>query len=199
VGYRNDRHLPGEADVPGLLTPGERRVNDIEPTPLDARDAAEVHALVAANRAHLDRWLRWSASVRTLADVEAMIARFQRKLAAGDGFHCGIRVGGVLAGGVVCWYIDRDNRNAEVGYWLDANFTGRGLATGAARWAVARLFTAERVHRIELQCAVRNTASRAVARRLGFQEEGIRRESHWVTDRFVDHVIYGILDREWTA
>jgi ribosomal-protein-serine acetyltransferase len=46
---------------------------------------------------------------------------------------------------------------------------------------------------------VRNAASRAVARRLGFQEEGIRRESHWITDRFVDHVIYGILDREWTA
>ena len=98
---------------------------------------------------------------------------------------------------MVCWYINRDNRNAEVGYWLAAEYTGRGLATGAARWAVERLFTTEGVHRIELQCAVDNAASRAVARRLGFREEGVRRESHWITDRFVDHVVYGMLDREW--
>jgi ribosomal-protein-serine acetyltransferase len=172
---------------------------EVEPTPLEAGDAAEIHALIAANRAHLDRWLRWSAPIRTIADVEAMIERFQRRLAAGNGFHCGIRTEGALAGGVVCWYIDRDNRNAEVGYWLGADYTGRGLATAAARWAVARLFATERVHRVELQCAVENVASRAVARRLGFREEGVRQESHWITDRFVDHVIYGILDREWTA
>ena len=125
-------------------------------SPLERADAPAVHALVVANRAHLDRWLRWSGPIRTLADAEAMIIRFQAKLAAGDGFHCGIRSGGALAGGVVCWYINRGNRNAEVGYWLGA-----------------------------------------VARRLGFREEGVRRESHWITDRFVDHVVYGMLDREW--
>lgn len=166
--------------------------------PFGLADAAAVHALIVGNRAHLDRWLRWSGPVRTLADVEAMIARFQTKLARGDGFHCGIRAGGALAGGVVCWYINRDNRNAEVGYWLGAAYTGRGLATAAARWAVGRLFTTEGVHRVELQCAVDNTASRAVARRLGCREEGVRRESHWITDRYVDHVIYGLLDREWS-
>lgn len=166
--------------------------------PLELADAAEVHALIVANRAHLDRWLRWSGPVRTLADVEAMIARFRTRLADGDGFHCGVRVGGALAGGVVCWYIHRDNRNAEVGYWLGAGYTGRGLATTAARWAVGRLFTAEGVHPVELQCAVDNLARWAVARRLGCREEGVRRESHWIPDRYLDHVIYRLLDREWS-
>jgi hypothetical protein len=27
-------------------------------------------------------------------------------VAAGDGFHCGIRVERALAGGVLCWYIN---------------------------------------------------------------------------------------------
>lgn len=105
----------------------------------------------------------------------------------------------MLAGGVVCWYIHRQSRNAEVGYWLGETFVGRGLAFRAARWAVDRLFAVERLHRVELQCGVGNRASRAVAERLGFTAEGTRRESHWITDRFVDHVIYGMLDREWAA
>ena len=101
--------------------------------PLEPGDAPAMHRLITANRAHLDRWLRWSSAVRTPVDVEALIARFQTRLAAGDGFHCGIRLDGALAGGVVCWYINRDSRNAEVGYWLAASHTGWGLATAAAR------------------------------------------------------------------
>lgn len=167
--------------------------------PLTQADVPAMHALITANREHLDRWLRWSSSVRTAADVAAFIRGFEARLAAGDGFHCGLRVDGALAGGVVCWYIHRENRNAEVGYWLGEDFTGRGLATAAARWAVDRLFTSERLHRVEMQCGVGNAASRAVAERLGFRAEGIRRESHWITDRFVDHVVYGMLDGDWEA
>jgi ribosomal-protein-serine acetyltransferase len=165
--------------------------------PLDQNDTAAMVALLHRSRAHLDRWLRWSSSLQAPEDVAAFIRGFQQRLAAGDGFHCGIRVDGMLAGGVVCWYIHRQNRNAEVGYWLDAERTGLGLATRGARWAVDRLFRVERLHRVEMQCGVENRPSRAVAERLGFQAEGIRRESHWITDRFVDHVVYGMLDRHW--
>ena len=113
------------------------RDDSVAIAPLELADAAAVHALVVANRSHLDRWLRWSGAVRTLADVEAMIQRLRNKLAGGDGFHRGIRVRGALAGGVICWYINRDHRNAEVGYWLGAGYTGRGLATVATRWGSA--------------------------------------------------------------
>ena len=60
-----------------------------------------------------------------------------------------------------------------------------------------RLFEVEGLHRVEMQCGVGNAPSRAVAERLGFRPEGIRRESHWITDRFVDHVVYGLLESEW--
>jgi ribosomal-protein-serine acetyltransferase len=140
-----------------------------------------------------------SAAIRTLDDASALIGAFVAKMAAGDGFHCGIRCEGELAGGVVCWYIQRQNRNAEVGYWLGERFVGRGLAVRAAAWAVDHLFTVEGLHRVEMQCGVANGPSRAVAERLGFTNEGTRRESHWITDRFVDQVVYGMLDREWAA
>ncbi|HET8836479.1 MAG TPA: GNAT family protein [Gemmatimonadales bacterium] len=177
----------------------ERLIPGVTLRPLTQADAPAMHALLLPSRAHLDRWLRWSSSLQTLDDVAAFIAGFEARLAAGDGFHCGVWVDQTLAGGVVCWYIHRQNRNAEVGYWLGEAFAGRGLATRAARWAVDRLFKVERLHRVEMLCGVENLASRAVAERLGFRPEGIRRESHWITDRFVDHVVYGMLDREWEA
>lgn len=165
--------------------------------PLELSDTPRFIELITANRGHLDRWLRWSSSIRTADDARALIDTFAAKSAAGDGFHCGIWCDGELAGGVVCWYIHRQNRNAEVGYWLGERFVGRGLAVRAAAWAVDQLFTVEGLHRVEMQCGVANSASRAVAERLGFTNEGTRRESHWVTDRFVDHVLYGMLQREW--
>src|SRR5512143_1091537 len=86
--------------------------------PLTQADATAVHALITANREHLDRWLRWSSAVRSLSDVSALVAQFQDKLSRGDGFHLGLWVEGELAGGCVCWYIQRQNRNSEIGYWL---------------------------------------------------------------------------------
>lgn len=165
--------------------------------PLASADAVATHALITANRAHLDQWLRWSSAVQTLADVEALIARFEEQQRAGNGFHLGIWHQGQLAGGCVCWYIHRQNRNSEIGYWLAANATGRGLAGRSAAAVRDYLFETEQLHRIEMQCAVENHASRAIPERLGFRLEGIRRESHWITTRFLDHAVYGQLEQEW--
>jgi ribosomal-protein-serine acetyltransferase len=167
--------------------------------PLIPADAPDLHRLVTANRAHLDRWLRWSSGVQTLADAAALIALFEEKQRAGDGFHLGLRVDGALAGGCVCWCIHRQNRHAELGYWLDAGHTGRGLATRMAAAVVGQLFQVERLHRVEMLCAVENRASRAIPERLGFRLEGIKRESHWITTRFLDHAVYGLLEGEWRA
>jgi len=72
------------------------------------------------------------------------------------------------------------------------------LATQSARAVVGHLFEVERLHRVEMQCGLENAASRSVAERCGLRMEGVRRESLWITDRFVDHAVYGILAREWT-
>jgi ribosomal-protein-serine acetyltransferase len=165
--------------------------------PFVAADTGAVYGLITANRAHLDQWLRWSSAVQTQEDVRTLIDQFQDRLRRGDGFHLGLWLDGLLAGGCVCWHINRQNRNAEIGYWLGREFLGRGLATRAARKVLGYLFEVEDLHRVEMQCAVANIASRAIPERLGFRLEGIRRESHWITTRFLDHAVYGLLATEW--
>lgn len=171
----------------------------VELRSLTARDAAAFHQAISSNQAHLDQWLRWSSGIRSIVDATTFIDDFTRKESIGDGFHLGLWVDGRLVGGSVCWFIHRHHRHAEVGYWLDAAYVGRGLATRAAGAVVDHLFRNEKLHRVEMHCAVDNGASRAVAERLGLTMEGVRRDSHWITDRFRDHAVYGILAPEWSA
>jgi len=153
--------------------------------------------LITRNRAHLDPWLRWSGRVQTLAATRRLIQRFADKQALGDGFHAGLWVNEQLARGVVVHFINRESRQSEIGYWLGAEYVRRGLVTRAASAVIDRLFTVEGMHRIEIQAVIDNRPSRAVAERLGFRLEGIKRESEWVTSAFRDHAFYALLEQDW--
>jgi RimJ/RimL family protein N-acetyltransferase len=74
--------------------------------------------------------------------------------------------------------IDRQQGDAEIGYWTAPGARGRGVAAGAVdvvcRWAFATL----PIDRIELCHAVENAGSRRVAEKAGFTYEGHLRRSY---------------------
>jgi ribosomal-protein-serine acetyltransferase len=181
-------------DTPGLSWQLDRETRIL---PFEPEDASAMFQLIQSSRDHLDRWLRWSNTIRSEADALATVALFVTKRAAGTGFHSGIWVADRLAGGVVCRDLDRQHRCAEIGYWLGADFVGRGLATRASSLAIGYLIGSRGMHRIEMQCGAENRRSRAIPERLGFRLEGIRRESYWITTQFVDSAVYGLLASEW--
>ena len=44
-----------------------------------------------------------------------------------------------------------------------------------------------------------NHKSRAIPERFGFKKEGMIRQAEWLYDHYVDHIIYGLLAREWKS
>ena len=56
---------------------------------LEDSDAAELYALIEANRAYLARWLPWAPG-QTLDATRAFIAYTRKQLAGNDGFQCAI-------------------------------------------------------------------------------------------------------------
>jgi RimJ/RimL family protein N-acetyltransferase len=62
-----------------------------------------------------------------------------------------------------------DADRAEIGYWLDAAATGRGLATEATRALLGVAETLGVMRHAEIHCDVANTSSAAIPRRLGFE------------------------------
>ncbi len=163
----------------------------------EMRDAEPVFAAVERNRAHLRQWLPWVDYTRTAEDVRHFIMRVQEQFNANQGPQTGIWVNGELCGSLGCHAIDWANRNCALGYWIDTAHQGRGLVTQCCASMIDYLFHELSLHRIEIRCGTMNFRSCSIPERLGFTREGVAREAEWVNDRWVDLVVWGLLDRDW--
>jgi len=160
-------------------------------------DAQEVFAVVNQDRAYLREWLPWVDSNTSVENTEAFIKHALTQLEQDDGFQAGIWYKGTFVGGIGYHYIDRHDRKTEIGYWLASSAQGKGIMTNACKTLVSYAFTEYKLNRVEIHCAPGNRRSRAIPERLGFTQEGVLREAAWLYDHFVDHVVYGMLAREW--
>jgi ribosomal-protein-serine acetyltransferase len=158
-------------------------------------DAEEIFALVEANRERLEAWMPWAESTRSPADTRDFI---ERSLASEHDLEAnGIWVDG-RAVGTIGLSVNHLVNAGELGYWIDAGFEGRGLITKASRLVLDHAFGVLKLHRVALCAGVENRRSRAVAERLGFREEGVVRDGDRVGGgRYVDMVLYGLLEDEW--
>jgi ribosomal-protein-serine acetyltransferase len=158
-------------------------------------DAQELFALIDANRERLRPWMFWEQLTRSPDDSRAFI---QRCLRSDDYEGNGLWLDGRLIGGMGLM-LDLPVNSGEVGYWIDAVHEGRGIVTRAAARFLDFGFDELRLHRIELNAAVENARSRAVAERLGMVEEGVARDGGRSGAGYQDMVRYAILEDEWRA
>jgi RimJ/RimL family protein N-acetyltransferase len=131
---------------------------------------------VDASLAHLQAWMPWAMAEPTpLAGIEARLAGFAEDFDAGRQWLYGLFTPDQarVLGGIGLEPLTSSPAGApdavELGYWLRADATGRGLATEAARAAVDLAASLPGIGRIEIHCDPRNVASAAVPRRLGFR------------------------------
>jgi RimJ/RimL family protein N-acetyltransferase len=106
---------------------------------------------------------------------------------------------GDLAGEALLWGIDLHNRSAHVGISLRPAFRGRGMGADTVRVLCRYGFAIRGLHRLQLETLADNEAMIRVAGQVGFVREGIRRGSEWVDGAFMDEVVFGLLEAEWTG
>jgi ribosomal-protein-serine acetyltransferase len=165
--------------------------------PFAEADAAELTAVIAANREHLSRRLPWAKS-HGFEDSVEYLARKRAQIEAGDGFEGAIVLDGWIAGAAGFHGVDWLNRSTSIGYWLAAEAVGRGLMTGAVRALVGHAFGALDLHRVVIEVVVDNVRSRAIPERLGFREEAVLREAKLLDGRYEDAALYAMLAPDWS-
>lgn len=170
---------------------------DLELRLLEERHAETVFALVHQDRAYLRQWLPWVDATLTPEDTLAFIRSSLEKFASGSSVTAGIWHRDQFAGTVGTHEIMRITQRVEMGYWIGQSFQGHGLITDACRAMITYLFEARNLNRVEIHCAVGNSKSAAVARRLGFQLEGTLREAALAGDRLHDAYVFGMLRKDW--
>lgn len=164
---------------------------------LEQRHAAELYECFIANRTHLAMELSWLSQPFSHEDVSAYIRAGLERFAANNGFRAGIWQNDQLAGCISLHQVEWADGKASLGYWLAAPFERRGIITRACQFVIHYAFSELHLERLEIQCASDNVRSRQVAVRLGFQQEGILRQSWRREGQLVDQVIYGLLRTEW--
>ncbi len=129
----------------------------------------------------------------SLGPYVAMARTMRREARQGVALPWVVTYDGQFAGqltiGSIVW---GSSRSAQVGYWIDEDFAGRGIIPTALAMALDQCFFVVGLHRVEATIRPENIASRRVVEKLGFREEGLRRRCLHIDGAWHDHICYAL-------
>ncbi|HSE07455.1 MAG TPA: GNAT family protein [Nocardioidaceae bacterium] len=145
--------------------------------------------------------------LRTSVDPETFRQEWLGVPTNDDDYSCVVEVGGAIAAMGFLDIVDGMGQpglpkrtEGVIGYIVDPEFAGRGIASDLARGLLAAAFDHLGLRRVTASCNADNPASARV-----LEKAGMRREQHGVEDSWhaelgwVDGYQYAILAREWRA
>lgn len=134
--------------------------------------------------------------VKTTEDALEHIAMIEEKIVSNVGINWGITLKGsskVL--GIIGYYrMQPENYRAEIGYMLLPDFHGKGIISEAVKRLIAYGFDDLKLHSIEAVIDPENAASEKVLQKCGFVKEAHLKEAEFYEGKFLDKVIYSLLD-----
>ncbi|HVW43065.1 MAG TPA: GNAT family N-acetyltransferase [Amycolatopsis sp.] len=134
-------------------------------------DVADVHEAVSDSLDHLAPFMPWAVEGYSEADAAEFLRQAREEWRAGDAFAYAI----VDAQGTVigsCSLMRRIGEGGlEIGYWLAATATGRGVATRASALLTAEAFRIGAGF-VEIHHDPANVRSGLIPRRLGYTRIG---------------------------
>lgn len=81
-------------------------------------------------------------------------------------------------------------RSADLGYWVDRDVAGRGLATAAVEYVCTAAGRDLGLHRVAASTLIDNAASKAVLRKCGFEPVGRARSFLFIDGAWRDHDLF---------
>jgi len=170
---------------------------NLELRTLEISDGKAFFDITQENNIHLREWLGWLDDDKSVADTEKYIAESNKRFSDNEGLDVGIFYEDKQVGGIGLFPLDTANKKTSVAYWLTEDLQGKGIMTDAMKVLIEYVFIEMKLNRIEVNCAIGNTKSSALPKKLGFTYEGIARQAGWLYDHFVDLEMYSLLASEW--
>ncbi|HEU0135670.1 MAG TPA: GNAT family N-acetyltransferase [Flavobacterium sp.] len=161
---------------------------------VDKNDANEILAIRSdpENMKYIPRPL-----VTTNEEALEHIAMIDAKIENNEGINWAITLKGnpMLIGVIGHYRIKPEHYRAEIGYMLHPDYHRRGIASEAIKAVVDYGFNEMKLHSIEGVIAPENLASGKVLEKNGFVKEAHFRENEYYNGKFLDAVIYSILNK----
>lgn len=161
-------------------------------------DSYEIFDLINDNRESLKKYLPWVDNMLSYQDERKVmrmnLINFSRNLS----LNLIIKLNNQSVGTISFNSIDKNNRSADIGYWLAPEFEKQGIIARSLSAMCKIGFEEFNLNKIVINAAVDNEKSNHVAKRAGFQLDGTLREKELLSDGFHDEHQWSILKRKWT-
>jgi len=154
---------------------------------------------VSENIEHLKPWMPWAhAEPEPIEEKEKRLRRFRGMFDLGQDYIYGIfnPEETRLLGGTGL-HTRLGENELEIGYWIHKDFINHDLVTESTAALIKVAFEIIHIHRLEIHCDPANYPSAAIARKLGFTQEGTLRAKTRFLERWSDSMIWGLLENEY--
>ncbi len=102
-----------------------------------------------------------------------------------------------IVGDIGIHFMDSDSKQVEIGFTLSKDFQNRGFATESLKKVIDYLFNDLNKHRIIASIDPDNAKSIRLVERIGFRKEAHFVESLLINGKWVDDLIYALLEKDW--
>lgn len=162
---------------------------------LRPRDAGALTSAYTRNREYLAPWEpvrpeEYYSKAWQAADIANRLVAVE----TGAGYPLGLFAGDVLVGRFnVAGIVRGPFQSAGLGYWVDGQYAGRGLASAAVRAIVETARADLGLHRIEASTLLHNVGSQRVLLKAGFQQIGMAPRYLHIAGEWQDHNLYQVV------
>ena len=167
---------------------------NIQLKPIELSDAQYIFNTIDTQREYLGKWLPFVDFTKQVADSEAFINSILNAPEGSIDYTFTIQYQDKFAGLIGFKSTDKGNKKTEIGYWLSQEHQKKGIITQSVKKLIKFAFDELELNRVQIKCAVGNTPSKNIPKRLGFSFEGIERDGELLTGNiFTDIEVYSIL------
>ncbi|MDQ3705040.1 MAG: GNAT family N-acetyltransferase [Chloroflexota bacterium] len=137
--------------------------------------------------------------LQSLEESQADLADAMEGYAAGSEISWAIehRADRKMIGRIGLGPYSRMNHRAEIGYALNRNYWGQGLATEAVSGVLGFAFGEMGLNRVQAIVLPDNIGSMRVLEKAGMRREGLLRGYQFVLGKYWDVYMYGVLRSDW--
>ncbi len=161
----------------------------------------EFFDLIVKNKSHIEK--TFPVTISNCLDLDKTIGfigfNIQREK-DNEGYYFYIRntETHILIGYVFIKNIKMDIRKCELAYFIDAEYEGRGIISGAISQTIEFCFNQLKLNKVFICTSKINKGSQQIALKHGFQQEGILREEFKNHEGILEDVVYfGLLKSDY--
>jgi RimJ/RimL family protein N-acetyltransferase len=137
---------------------------------------------------------------KTIADVESFIGKISTKINEAETWFQFVIIEKEthkIIGDLGVHFFDSENKQVEIGCTLNKDFQNIGYATESVKRVIDYLFNELNKHRIIASIDPDNKSSIRLVERIGFRKEAHFVESLLINGKWVDDLIYALLEKDW--